>query len=254
MAGEDPHVDAAPRGGARRDPRHLRPRRLAHLPPQLLRHRVRAVRRLQQRRRGGGGGLPDRLPRRGPRRRAGYPAAGAGAVLAAGERLRRPEENAGGGRGNRGRGRGGEDPVVRAGDQAGRLPPRRRDPARGAAADHGEGDQGPPPRRLRLRLHPRPVLRAPRGLRAAAGGRRRPARARRRAVLRPDGHHRGLPRRQHEPRVQGHRRVRRRHQRRAPGRDDARPRRPLPLRAPRRRAQGLLGEPGQLRYSCHGLQ
>jgi hypothetical protein len=48
VAGEDPRLHAAPRGLPRRDLRHLRRRGMSHLPPQLLRDRLRAVRRLQQ--------------------------------------------------------------------------------------------------------------------------------------------------------------------------------------------------------------
>jgi hypothetical protein len=48
VAGEDLCLHAAPRGLPRRDLRHLRPRGVSYLPPQLLRDRLRAVRRLQQ--------------------------------------------------------------------------------------------------------------------------------------------------------------------------------------------------------------
>jgi hypothetical protein len=85
-------IHAAPRGLPRRDLRHLRPRGVAHLPPQLLRDRLRAVRRLQQRRRGG---LHHRLPP------AGAAAARAGGPVCA---AREPRcRRAGGGRGDRGR-------------------------------------------------------------------------------------------------------------------------------------------------------
>ena len=113
VAGEDPRLHAAPRRLPRRDLRHLRPRRVAHLPPQLLRDRLRAVRRLQQRRRGG---LHHRLPPQAGAGAAAAARAGAGPVLPAGEPRRRPRENAGGGRGDRGRGCVREDPVLRARD------------------------------------------------------------------------------------------------------------------------------------------
>jgi hydroxymethylglutaryl-CoA reductase (NADPH) len=71
--------------------------------------------------------------------------------------------------------------------------------------------------------HPGPMLRAAGRVRAASRGRRRTAPAQRAPPLRIDGHHRGLPRRQHEQRMQGHCRVRWCLQRHFQGRDDASP-------------------------------